>query len=143
MTLSRFQSIALSISGVTAIGIGAFILAAPHAFYASYGISLGNDIDLLSELRAPAAALATFGAIMLAGIKREALSPTSMVVALTVFLAFPAGRIIGLLVDGVPSGSVIGALAIELVIAALCIIAFGRRLWGATPLSNGNLSNTA
>jgi hypothetical protein len=56
MTLTRLERIALGASGATALGIGAFILAAPRTFYASYGISLGDDVDLLSELRAPAAA---------------------------------------------------------------------------------------
>ncbi|MCB1491614.1 MAG: DUF4345 domain-containing protein [Rhodobiaceae bacterium] len=129
MTLTRFQRIALGISGVTALGIGAFILSAPHAFYASYGISLGGDASLLSEPRAPAAGLAAFGVLMLAGIVRSAFSPVSVVSALTVFLAFPAGRLLGLVVDGVPSVSVLGAMIIELAIAALCLIAFRDRLW--------------
>ena len=124
MTLTRFQRIALGISGVTALGIGAFILSAPHAFYAS-----GGDASLLSEPRAPAAGLAAFGVLMLAGIVRSAFSPVSVVSALTVFLAFPAGRLLGLVVDGVPSVSVLGAMIIELAIAALCLIAFRDRLW--------------
>jgi len=48
-------------------------------------------------------------------------------VALIVFLAFPAGRLIGLIVDGLPSGPIIGALVFELAVAALCIVAFSRR----------------
>jgi hypothetical protein len=128
MTLTRLEKTALGISGVAALGIGAFILAAPRVFYAGYGISLGNDANLLSELRAPAAGLAAFGVLMLAGIVRNALSQVSVVAALTVFLAFPAGRLVGLIVDGIPSGSVVGALAIELVIAGLCLIAFGHRI---------------
>lgn len=128
MTFSRLEKITLAISGVTALGIGAAILAAPHAFYASYGISLGEDPNLLSELRAPAAGLAAFGALMLAGIVRSALRQVSVVSALTVFIAFPGGRILGILVDGLPSGSLIGALALELAIAALCLYAFRHRL---------------
>lgn len=53
--------------------------------------------------------------------------------ALTVFIAFPVGRLVELAVDGVPSGSVIGALAVELIIAALCLAAFRRRLWQPAP----------
>ncbi|MEM7616744.1 MAG: DUF4345 family protein, partial [Pseudomonadota bacterium] len=48
--------------------------------------------------------------------------------ALTVFLAFPAGRLVGLVVDGVPAGGILGALILELVVAALCIFAFSGRL---------------
>ncbi|MCV6592454.1 MAG: DUF4345 domain-containing protein [Silicimonas sp.] len=52
MQLTRFQKITLGISGVTALAIGALITLTPHAFYASYGITLGQDPNLLNELRA-------------------------------------------------------------------------------------------
>lgn len=124
MILTRLQKTALGISGVTALGVGAFILAAPHAFYASYGISLGSDPSLLSELRAPGAGLAAFGIVMLAGILREAFGQASAVAALTVFVAFPAGRIVGLAADGTPSAGILAALAVEAAIAVLCLLAF-------------------
>jgi len=129
MKPTLFEKTALGLSGLTALVIGAFILFAPHAFYAGYGITLGEDADLLSELRAPGAGLAGFGLLMLLGIRRHAVLPIGMAVALTVFTAFPAGRLVGLALDGMPSGSVIGALVLELVIAALCLAAFRRRLW--------------
>ncbi len=127
LAMTRFQTIALGIAGVTALGVGACIAAAPQAFYAGYGIALGPDPSLLSELRAPGASLAALGLIMLAGIVRPAWSPVSVVVALTVFLAFPIGRILGIAIDGMPSIAVLGALAIELIIGASCVLAFGRR----------------
>jgi hypothetical protein len=130
MTLTRFEQIALGVSGITALGIGSFILAAPQVFYASYGIAVGTDANLLSELRAPAAGLAALGALMLAGILRGAMSRMAIMAALTVFLAFPAGRLVGLLVDGMPSDSILGALFVELAIAALCLVAFRHRLRG-------------
>lgn len=124
MQLTRFQKIALGISGVTALAIGTVITLAPHTFYASYGIELGQDPNLVNELRAPGAGLAVFGALILAGIVRTAMAPISLAVALTVFLAFPAGRIVGIVLDGMPSGSVIGALAFEIIIAGLMLAAF-------------------
>ena len=128
MSLSLFEKITLGISGITALSIGVFTLAAPHTFYGSYGITLGDDASLLSELRAPAASLAAFGVLMLAGLARSAFIQVAMVAALTVYLAFPVGRLIGLLVDGMPSTNIIGALALELAIAALCLTAFRHRL---------------
>jgi len=124
MTFTRMQRISLSVSGLTSLGIGATILALPHAFYASYGITLGTDPSLLTELRAPGAGLAALGGIMLLGIFREALSEAAVVAALAVFLAFPAGRIVSLALDGMPSMAIVGALLLELAIGALCIIAF-------------------
>lgn len=133
MRPSLFEKIALGLSGLTAVTIGAFILFAPHAFYASYGITLGEDANLLSELRAPGAGLAGFGLLMLLGIWRQAVLPVGMAAALTVFIAFPVGRLVGLSVDGMPSGNVIGALVVELILAALCLAAFRRRLWQPAP----------
>lgn len=132
--MTLFQKIALGIAGITSLSIGTFILTAPYAFYASYGIALDPDPSLLSELRAPGAGLAAFGAVMLAGIVRPGLKQVAVVAALTVFLAFPAGRIIGLLTDGMPSGGILGALVLELAIAALCLVAFRR---GAGPAVTG------
>ncbi|WP_101069219.1 DUF4345 domain-containing protein [Roseovarius salinarum] len=72
MRSTKFEKIALGLSGLTAPTIGALILSAPHAFYASYGITLGEDASLLSELRATGAGLAGFGLLMLLGIWRNA-----------------------------------------------------------------------
>ena len=124
MQLTRFQKIALGFSGVTALIIGTFITLSPHVFYASYGVTLGQDPNLLSELRAPGAGLAVFGALILSGVVRAAMAPIALAVALTVYLAFPVGRIVGIVMDGLPSGSVIGALAFEIILAGLLLAAF-------------------
>ena len=141
MRPTLFEKIALGLSGLTALTIGASILFAPHAFYASYGITLGEDASLLSELRAPGAGLAGMGMLMLLGLVRQAMLPVSVTVALTVFIAFPVGRIVGLAVDGWPSSGIIGALVIELVIAVLCLAAFRRRLW--QPIESGHAAQIA
>lgn len=128
MSLTHLEKIALGISGVTAVSVGGFIMAAPQAFYASYGITLGNNASLLSELRAPASGLFALGFLMLAGIWRTSLVQLAIASALIVYLAFPVGRLVGVAVDGVPSGSIIAALVLELAIAVLCIIAFRQRV---------------
>ena len=132
--MTLFQKIALGVAGITALGIGASILIAPYAFYASYGIVLAPNPSLLSELRALGAGLAAFGAVMLAGIVKPALRQAAVVAALTIFVAFPAGRVLGLVADGIPSSGILGALVLELVIAALCLAAFRR---GAGPSVSG------
>lgn len=133
MSLTVLEKTALGVSGLTAVGIGVLILTSPHAFYAGYGIALGDDASLVSELRAPAAGLATFGVLMLAGIRRASMAPVSKTVALAVFLAFPAGRLVGLAADGPPSRAILGALVFELAVAALCIVAFMRGSRRARP----------
>lgn len=127
------EKTALCISGATALVIGASILISPQAFYSSYGITLGEDASLLSELRAPGAALAVLGVLMLLGIWIRTFLPISIAAALTVFIAFPAGRVVGMAMDGMPSGGIVAALFIELAIAGLCLVAFRQRLGRPAP----------
>ncbi len=47
----------LLLSGLIAAAIAATIWIAPDAFYASYGIALGGDVNLINELKAPAGIL--------------------------------------------------------------------------------------
>lgn len=129
MHLSRFQKITLGISGITALSIGGIILTAPHAFYASYDITLDQNPNLLSELRAPGAGLAALGAIMLSGVMRAGMAQVALVAALAVYTAFPLGRLVSIAVDGMPSGSIISALAVEIGIACLVVAAFGAHQW--------------
>lgn len=126
MMMSKFQKIVLGFSGFIAFAIGSFITLAPVAFYASYGINLDNDPNLLNELRGPGANLAVLGAIVIAGLFIQALNKTSIAIALVIFLAFPVGRVIGIIADGMPSESVLAALAIEIVVGFMLLVAFGR-----------------
>ncbi|MEM9432824.1 MAG: DUF4345 domain-containing protein [Pseudomonadota bacterium] len=133
MKITLLEKITLAVSGITATGIGVLITAGPQVFYASYGISLSDSPSLLSELRAPAAGLTALGCLMLAGIWRSAMVELAIAATLIVFLAFPAGRVLGLAVDGMPSEMIIGALILEITIAALCMFAFRRRVFRDQP----------
>lgn len=135
MSLTRLQKIALAVAGATSLGIGATILGAPHVFYASYGIAIGTDPSLLSEVRALGAGLAGFGVVMLAGTVFAVLRQAAVTAALTVFLAFPAGRLVSLVVDGTPSPGILSALGFELAIAALCLFAFRRTATASTRMA--------
>lgn len=135
MPLSFIEKIALGLSGATAVGVGTMILLWPHAFYASYGITLGDDPSLLSELRALAAGLTTLGTLMLLGIWRSGTAQLAVASTLVVFVAFPFGRLISFYSDGLPSGGIIAALTLEIIIAVFCIFAFRRRLFARTTQS--------
>ena len=95
--------ILLVISGITAIGIGAALLFAPVAFEASAGIELGEDINLLSELRAPGGTLLVAGEVILLGAFISTLTILSTVLSSLFYLSYGISRIYGILVDGVPS----------------------------------------
>ncbi len=124
MKLNKLQKTTLSIAGVTAMLIGVFIAIDPASFYASYGIKLEGNADMLSELRAPGLNLAVLGMVMLAGIAKSSLRPLAVSASVVVFSSFAAGRLLGILIDGMPSDKVVTALIIEVVIAAMCLAVF-------------------
>lgn len=117
-----FRRLTLGGAGLTALGIGLAITFMPHGFYAGYGIEIGNDPTMLSELRAPGASLTALGALILAGALRSDLTTLSAVLGSVVFLAFAFGRLTGIALDGVPAESVVAALGIELIVGALCLL---------------------
>lgn len=122
MLLTWFQRIALGAAGAVAAGVGLAILADPVAFYAGYGVTIGDDANLLSELRAPGANLAALGALIAAGAVWRRWAPAAAILGAAVFLAFAAGRGLSMALDGMPSDALLAAALIELVIGALCLL---------------------
>lgn len=126
MTFDFKRRIVLGFSGLTAASIGLAITMDPQAFYASYGIALVPQPNLMSELRAPAANLAVLGVIILSGALYQKAARLAALLGATVFSAFAAGRILSLILDGRPSNSVLAALGIEVVLALLCMWTVGQ-----------------
>jgi hypothetical protein len=115
-----FARLTLGIAGALALGIGAAIAAVPVAFHGFNGLQLPPNADLMSELRAPGAALAVLGALILAGAFYSAWTRASALLGAILFLAYGAGRLIGLTLDGPPSDGLIAAMVLELVFGILC-----------------------
>jgi hypothetical protein len=122
MTLN--QTLSLGTAGAVATAIGLALAITPTAFLAGSGIALGPDPNLLSELRAPGAGLAGMGLAMLAALRRPSLLPTALILAAIVYVGFPAGRVAGIALDGMPSNEILAALAAEIVIALWLVRAF-------------------
>ncbi|MEJ2229302.1 MAG: DUF4345 domain-containing protein [Alphaproteobacteria bacterium] len=127
MSTNWYQKLVLGVAGLIASGIGVAIMAMPHAFYASNGISLGTDVNLINELRAPGANLVALGAIVFAGSIRPQMARLSAFLGATIFLAYAFGRLVSLALDGVPTDSLLAATAIEIVVGGLCLLAFRRQ----------------
>ncbi|MEP1199292.1 DUF4345 domain-containing protein [Tateyamaria sp.] len=120
------RRLVLGISGLAATTLGLAITLDPQAFYASYGIVLTPQPNLMSELRAPATNLAVLGLIILSGALYKRVTHSAALLGTAVFLAFAMGRVVSLVFDGRPSDSILAALGIEVVLALLC-------LWVAAP----------
>ncbi len=126
MELTKKLRSLLALSAALAIAIGATILFAPADFHATNGIELAADANLLSEVRAPGAALAVLGLLMLVGVFVRAFALTSTSIAAAVFLAYGGGRLLSMGLDGLPGEGLVVATVIEIVVGALCAAALVR-----------------
>ncbi len=123
---SRVLRAILIASGLIAIGVGGATLIAPVAFERSYGVELGSNISLLSEVRAPGAALLASGALMISGAFVPKLAFTSTVTATVWFLSCGASRLLSMVLDGIPDSGLVQAAVLEIAIGVLGALALVR-----------------
>lgn len=126
MQLTKTLRSLLVLSGLVAMGIGVSLVASPIAFHAGYGIELGDDASLLSEVRAPGGALLALGALMLAGAFSPALTLASTSIASAVYLGYGVARLVAIALDGMPDPGLVAAAVVELLIGGACAVALVR-----------------
>lgn len=122
--------ILLGTGALVALVLAGAILMAPAAFYAGYGIAIGNDIALLNEMKAPAGAILLAAAVMAAGLFRPAWLGSALLVGGLLYLGFGAGRLLALVADGLPPVSLLAAMAVELLLGLLFVFALWQRQRG-------------
>ena len=118
--------ILLSVSGALLFVVGAATLLQPHAFFAANGATLGNEPSLLSEVRAPGGLLIGCAIVMLLGALRQSISQHALILAAMVYGSLGVSRLVSMVFDGLPSVSLVGATATELIVGALCVVSLTR-----------------
>lgn len=122
MKKSKAVNIFLFLSGIIAISIGGSLMLIPETFQGSNGIMLNNDVNLLSEVRAPGGALFAGGIIITLGIFVSKLRFTSIVLSSLIYFSYGISRIVGMLIDGIPNESLVAATAIEIIFGLIGIL---------------------
>ena len=117
----RLTPIFLVVAGCLAGLIGAGILLVPRAFFATNHITLEADPNLMSEIRAPGGLLLAAALAMVAGGFNRKLAQPGLITAVFVFGMYGIARLFSLVVDGVPSASLVGALILEAVLAFVAL----------------------
>jgi len=119
MSTSYASRAFLAISGVILIGIGAALLFDPVGFHASSGVALGNNVNLLSEIRAPGGLLFAAGIFVVIGSFRAKMVQASIVLSSLIYLSYGAARIFSMIMDGAPSQSLVAATGVEIIFGSL------------------------
>ena len=123
MTKDLYRKNALILTGLAGSAVGAGMLLVPHAFHALSGITLGSDVNLLSEVRAPGAALLVAGLFILSGAFVERVRHAATLVGLAVMLSYGVSRLISMVLDGMPGTAMIQVTIFEFVLALICGLA--------------------
>jgi len=117
----------LMICAMIAIGIGAALLFAPAAFQASTGITLGDNINLLSETRAPGGLLLGAGLVMAWGAFSSHMAYTALVLSSLIYGAYGVSRVLSMVLDGIPHANLVAATGLEIVLAIVGLAILGKR----------------
>ena len=122
MKYSIIVKTSLVLSGLIATAVGFGVLFIPHAFHASSGIAIGNDVNLLNEIRSPGGMVLISGLFILIGAFRAKATFFALVVSTVLYLSFGLSRIVSLVSDGAPNNAMLQILALELCIGALSAV---------------------
>ncbi len=116
----------LVIAGLLLLTIGGAILLVPHAFHGSNGIILGDNPNLISEIRAPGGLLAASAVVILLGAFRIRLRTSAVQLTTLVYGSFGLARLVSMALDGMPSSSIVGAMSLELIVAFFGLVILRR-----------------
>lgn len=99
--------------------IGAAMLTRTEEFLAMSDVAIESDPSLLSELKAPSVLLILAGTVMLMGSIRIRFADSGLTIGAVVYGSYGIARLVGMVIDGLPTGSLLIATTIELVLAAV------------------------
>ncbi|MES9925741.1 MAG: DUF4345 domain-containing protein [Candidatus Thiodiazotropha endolucinida] len=105
--------------GIGAIGLG--YLVSPQFMYGLYGIGLETVNELNMVRSAYGGLFFGFAILFLLGALRANLAKPALIALLTFMAGFALGRIVSVLVDGVPSPLILSLIVAEIAYTALAV----------------------
>ncbi len=123
-----FNLVVLVLSGLLLVFAGTVRLFRPLkslcllGFSEKHGHDLGDDADMLSEMRGAGTYTLLAGLTILAGAVMPAIRPTSFAVGTVIFVGYAVGRLASMAIDGRPSEDVVKGLFSEVLFGGLHLI---------------------
>ncbi|UZN04617.1 DUF4345 family protein [Cellulomonas sp. S1-8] len=124
------RRVLLVVTGAVALLVGAGVALVPAAVHAASGGTAVPDVVAHSDLRGAGVLLAVVGVLLLVAGVRGRHVDAALRLGAAAYLAYAAGRVLGIVLDGHPGTGVLVAGAVELVLGAACAVALRR---GRTP----------
>lgn len=112
----------LVIAALIGLYVGGSLVFFPAELQAQSDIILGDNVSHYSETRAPGAAILSVSIFIIIGIFRQGWRYISVLLTTLFFLSYGLGRLLSLLLDGMPAQGLFYAMIGELVIGAIALI---------------------
>ena len=113
-------------SGLLLTFIGGSTLALPVQMKGGSGIEIAGNISVINDTRAASALLLAVALISLSGAFKKKLTYTSSLMSFVLFLSLGLGRVISILVDGMPVDGLVKATGLEFILGIIGAILFFR-----------------
>jgi len=118
---TKKHKIYLFFAGAILILVGFYIGFLPADYLTQFFSRSELNLDGLSEMRGMGGALFILGLFVVGGACIKRIENTSLIISALIFGAFSAFRLLGILLDGIPSQSIFIALSIEVIFAVMAI----------------------
>ncbi len=112
----------LTVSGAILGLIGGALMFAPKAFLETNHVFIDRDSGLMSELTAPSGLLILTGALMILGAFKLRYANLALLIGAIVYGSYGLGRLVSMMLHGLPSGSLITATVIEFAVAVVLLV---------------------
>ena len=123
MKNSKVLKVILFLCGLAFIIAGCVALFNPVGFTARNGIDIVDNFSLLNDYRSMGGLLLGSGIIIMLGVIHARMTFTSTVVAAVVYTVFALGRVVSIVLDGIPAEGLVKATVVESILGLLAIFA--------------------
>ncbi|WP_196885367.1 DUF4345 domain-containing protein [Aureivirga sp. CE67] len=124
MKNSKVLKIFLVISGLILAFIGGSTLIIPTEMKTTAAIEINGNVNLLNDVRAFGMLVLSVGILTISGAFNKKLTFTSNLTSSLLFLTLGLGRLISIIVDGMPVDSLQKATGLEFVLGIIGLILF-------------------
>ena len=125
MKNSKVLKAYLIVSGLLLTFIGGATLIKPVFMKGNAGIDIAGQISVINDIRASGAFILAIALLSLLGAFMKRLTYTSVVALFTLFIALGIGRLVSILIDGMPVEGLLHATVLEFVLGITGVILFG------------------
>lgn len=116
---SKVLKIYLILSGLLLAFIGSATLFIPVDIKANSGIDIAGQINVINDTRASGALFLGIAILLLSGTFMKRLRYTSSILAPLLFITLGFGRLLSILIDGMPVDGLFKATILEFVLGAI------------------------